>query len=412
MKTRLPWLALLLIAGLGASTLCVAQSLAPENHRVSVRVLDPAAPPLSQWRVKVYVSYRPLVEGSPNTTETTTSRANCATPSRFGSIVPSFKTCTVTRNREVQRMLPAAQMKAAGPNTLNLDVAPVIEDHGGTFAIADLVLAYMTCAKGCEDQRMDIRLSCYADDVDHGEVLADGVVLSYSRGAKAHPGVADCGLRLGDETTWSNRDTVIARIRGHFADEQQMVSHDLLSTFPAIPTPDNRWVWNAARGNNDLSDYCAIPEQQSYVNSTYYATLPPAVGWPYQHKTEVYVTSKPSGEVCTIWLTGTGDESYMRYFYNFADGQLVKAYTMDEPDDVSREWRWVNGEPWEFTRRQVPDSIAGHDAILYWHKTAAQLWPKRMDYQPNLKEFAALRAFAQQLYVRFPAKENAGEGPQ
>jgi hypothetical protein len=133
--------------------------------------------------------------------------------------------------------------------------------------------------------------------------------------------------------------------------------------------------------------------------------LPVAPGWPYTHEAEVYVTSKPSGEVCTIWLTGTDDETYLRYFYNFAGGKtLIKAYTSDEPDDVKREWVWVNGEPWQFTRRQMPDSVAGHDAIRFWHRTAAELWPKRMDYKPDLKEFKAVNDMAQQLLSRFPMK--------
>jgi hypothetical protein len=217
--------------------------------------------------------------------------------------------------------------------------------------------------------------------------------------------VATCGLKVGKEVNWSNRDMVMARVRGQYGDDQQMISHELLGTFSAIPTPDNGWVWNPARGNNDLSDYCVNNEQGGYVNTTYHATLPVSPGWPYRHEAEVYVTSKANGEVCTIWLTGSDDETYLRYFNNFAGGKtLVKAYTSDEPDDVSREWRWVNGEPWEFTRRQMPDSVAGHDAILYWHKTAAQLWPKRMDYKPDLKEFKALNEMAQVLLSRFPAK--------
>ncbi|WP_431484692.1 hypothetical protein [Pseudomonas solani] len=401
MKTSLPWLAPLLAICLGVPLPCAAQRLAAENHRVGVQVLDPDAPAVGTWRVKVHATYRPLVEGSPNTTETTTSRANCPS-SRFS--VPSLKRCTRTWSRTVWLKLPAAQVVTAGPHALDLDFAPVIEDHGGTFRIDSLALEYMTCAKGCEIERVDIPLSCYADDTEPGEVLAAGLLLSYSRGAKAAREVAECGLKVGREVGWANRETVMARVRGHFGDEQRMVSSELLNAFPAIPGADHRWRWNPATDRDLLDDRCPLPANQSYVNSTYFATLPVATGWPYRHEAEVYVTSKPNGEVCNIWLTGTGDEMYLRYFYSYQAGTLIQAATDGEADRVSREWRWANREPWEYTRRRMPDSVAGHDAILYWHRTAAEQWPKRMDYTPDFEEFKALNAFSQQLLERFPAK--------
>ncbi len=403
MNANRPCLALLLAACLGAPLPCAAQRLAAENHRVSLKVLAPDAPPVGTWRVKVNATYRPLVDGSPNTTETTTSRANCVSPSRFGTL-PSFKRCTRTLNRTVWLKLPPSQVMAAGPRTLELDFAPVIEDQGGTFRIDDLSLEYMTCAKGCEEQRMDIRLSCFADDTERGEILSNGLLLTYSRGARAAPEVADCGLKVGDEISWANRKTVLERVRGHFGDDQQMVSDELLDMFSAIPAPDGSWSWNPATRLDSLSQHCPLPDGQGYENSRYLATLPVSMGWPYRHEAEVYVTSKPNGEVCTIWLTGTDDEMYLRYFYTYQAGELVKVATSGEPDDVSREWRWAGGEPWAYTRRQMPDSVAGHDAILYWHKTAAQLWPKRMDHAPDFAEFSALGDLSRQLRERFPAK--------
>ncbi len=405
MHIRLSWLVLLLIANLAAPAMCMARPLAVEQHRVSVQVLDPAAAPVGHWQVKLHASYRPLVDGAPNTTETTTSRANCPPPPRYSlSILPSFERCTRTRERVVELKLPAAQIVAAEPKTLNLDFAPIIEDNGGTFRIDALVLDYMTCAKGCESTSLEIRLSCYADDVEPGEVLTDGLLLNYSRGAKAAAEVSACGLKAGNATYWASRDTVLARVRGHFGDDQQMVSNELLDAFTAIPGSDHRWQWNPAQGRGKFDESCSLPGNQSFVNSRYMANLPVAVGWPYRHTAEVYVASKPNGEVCSIWLTGTDDEMYLRYFYNFADGQLVNVSTRDEPDSISREWRWVNGQPWQYTHRQMPDSVAGHDTILYWHKTAAEQWPKRMDYTPDFKEFAALDELARQLLSQFPVK--------
>lgn len=403
MKHRFCWLALMAFSCFGVSSLCAAQPLGAENHRISVQVLDPAAVPVSQWQVKVQATYSPLTEGAPNTTETTTTRANCAQPSRFGgSLLPSFKRCTRTSDRTVEQALTGTQIFAPDAHTLNLDFAPVIEDHGGAFKVDEVYVDYMTCAKGCEPRRLEIHLTCY--DAEAGEVLSDGLLLTYSRGNKANPQVAQCGLHAGDEINWANRDTVMGRVRGHFGDAQQMVSNELLDVFSAIPGANHQWLWNPARGSGKFGDYCTLPDNQSYVNSLYTATLPATVGWPYQHEVEVRVYSKPDGTVCNIWLTGSGDETYLRYFYDFVDGKLMRVYTSGEPKDVTHVWRWVNGQPWEFTRRQVPDSVAGHDTILYWHKTAAEQWPKRMDYKPDVKEFAALSNFAQQLLSRFPVK--------
>ena len=205
MNANRPCLALLLAACLGAPALRGPAPGRREPPRQPAGA-GPDAPPVGTWRVKVNATYRPLVDGSPNTTETTTSRANCASPSRFGTLLPR---CTRTLNRTVWLKLPASQVMAAGPRTLELDFAPVIEDQGGTFRIDDLSLEYMTCAKGCEEQRMDIRLSCFADDTERGEILSNGLLLTYSRGARAAPEVADCGLKVGDEISWANRKTVL-----------------------------------------------------------------------------------------------------------------------------------------------------------------------------------------------------------
>ncbi len=391
-------LALLTVIALSAPALHAATPVAPENHRITLRTLDPNAVPVGQWRLKVWVSYAPLERGAPNTTETTTSSDNCKSSGAFNSGW-TLRRCTRTYDRSVSRTLPAAQMRAADARTLNLDFPPVVEDKGGVFGIEDVVLEYTTCAKGCAMERLDVRLSCWDEQVEAGEVLAEGMVFSYSRGAKANPATAQCGLHVGDETTWANQATVMQRVRGHFGDDQQMFSDHMLNIFTAIPTRDHSWQWNPARG--DHTTLCRLPDNQHYLSRDLVATLPVSLGWPYRHEVEIRVTSKPDGEVCTIWLSGTDDETYLRYFYTFDNGQLVMVSTDDEPDDVKREWRWANGEPWEYTRRQMPDSVAGHDAILYWHKVAAEQWPKQMDYSPDFKEFAGLKEFAGELVERF-----------
>jgi hypothetical protein len=406
MKTCLPWLPVVFLATLAATQLCAAQGLATENHRIRVHVLDPDAAPVSTWRVKLHATYRPLVQGAPNTTETTTSRANCSSASRLGgSIFTSFERCTRTRDRMLRIELPATQVTVADARTLDLNLAPVIEDHGGTFRIDDLTLEYMACANGCEEKRVEMSLTCFADDVEHGDVVAGGLVLNYTRGAQAPAEAAQCGLRAGNEIGWSNHDMVMTRVRGHYGPDQQRYSRELLNAFSAIPTADHRWLWNPARGKGPFDDYCTLPNDQSYENTRLMATLKPQVGWPFRHEAEVFIISKPNGEVCEISLTGTADETYLRYEYDYADGQLTKVSTSGEPDDVTRVWRWVKGEPWEFSRRQTPSSVAKQN-ILYWHKTAAEQWPERMDYTPDFEQFNALSTLSQQLLKRFAVKQN------
>ena len=60
----------------------------------------------------------------------------------------------------------------------------------------------------------------------------------------------------------------------------------------------------------------------------------------------------------------------------------------------------------EYIHKQDPDSVAGQENILYWHRLAAQEWPALMDYAPDLDEFAAQQAFAQHLLALFKAEKN------
>ncbi len=393
-------LTLLLLIALGAPSLHAAQPVAPENHRITLRTLDPNAAPVSQWRVKVRVGYNPLVEGSPNTTETTTSRSNCGVKPRF-DILPRFERCTSTRNRVVSSVLPAEQMRAVDAHTLNLDFAPVVEDGGGTFGIYEISMEYIECAKGCELRTVDFSLACWADGVERGEILAQGIVMSYSQGSRANPGVAECGLQKASNVPWASREEVMKRVRGHFGEEERTFSRDLLNAYAAVPTRENGWQWNPAQKARLHNDTCQLAPGETYLTSDSRVSLPVSAVWPYRNEVEVRVTRKPNGEVCSVWLSGSDDELYLRYFYTFENGQLITVSIDGEPDDVSREWRWVNGEPWEYTRRQMPDAIVGHDAILYWHKGAAEQWPERMDYSPDFEEFAGLKGFAGELVDRF-----------
>ncbi len=397
-------LTLLLLVSLSAPFLNAAQPVAPENHRITLRTLDPNAVPVGQWRMKVWAYYYPLEEGAPNTTVTTTSRDNCKGSGAFNRGW-SLRQCTNTYNRTVSRSLPAAQMRAANARTLNLDFAPVVEDQGAAFGITDVVLEYATCPKGCVVERVELGLSCWGEEVDPGEVVDNGMVMSYTHGAKANPATAKCGLQAPDTGTWTNRSNrakVMQYVRGHFGDEQHTFSKDMLTLFAAIPTRDGDWQWNPAQKPVPLYNNCPVAKGEYLVHSDLRASLPVSVGWPYHNEVDVSLTSKPNGEVCTVKLSGTGDELYRGYVYTFENGQLKHVSTDNEPGDVTREWRWVNGEPWEYTRR-VPGSGAGiaADKVVYWHRTAAQLWPERMDYSPDLKEFAALNKLAREMAERF-----------
>jgi len=91
----------------------------------------------------------------------------------------------------------------------------------------------------------------------------------------------------------------------------------------------------------------------------------------------------------------------VRIVYVFIDGHLRQVVT-DEPKDLRRTWRWVDDQPMEYIQRENHTSVAGSDDVLYWHKIAAQYWPKQMDYKPDFKAFAQQQAFAQALIQRYP----------
>ena len=170
-----------------------------------------------------------------------------------------------------------------------------------------------------------------------------------------------------------------------------------------FPPPTEAGAGTRRHASTRSATTCPLPDGQGYENSRYLATLPVSTGWPYRHEAEVYVTSKPNGEVCTIWLTGTDDEMYLRYFYTYQAGELVKVATSGEPDDVSREWRWAGGEPWEYTRRQMPDSVAGTTPSSTGTRPPPSCGPSAWTTRRTSRNSVPW-AISRQLHERFPAK--------
>ncbi|MHA6492131.1 hypothetical protein ACX0MV_02635 [Pseudomonas borbori] len=376
-----------------------------DASRISVQMLKPGGAPAEQWQASVVASYRPLEQGAEGTTVTTTSRDNC--PRSTGVVfvpLPSFGKCTRTFDRTVDLDLPARQISWADAQTINLDVQPVIEDGGAQYRVDALHLQLKPCEGDCEELSLTLDLSCYAGERTD-EIISQSLRLSYSNGSQVHADATACGLKKGDWYGWAGRDAIMARIRGHFGEAEGGISNDLLDTFTAFPTQDNRWIWNPTANLGSFSDFCPAGDG-GYANTDYQGQLSAEQGWPYGPDAEVRVFSKNNGEVCAIWLENNhphpeGYVTRVRYFVEFANGQLVQLHT-EEPDNLQRTWRYVDGQAMEYISRQDPDSVAGEDNVNYWHRLAAEAWPARMDYTPDLQEFAAQQAFAKVLLERFP----------
>ncbi|HLD68114.1 MAG TPA: hypothetical protein VJA19_19010 [Pseudomonas sp.] len=385
-------------------------ALQPEKARVAVQLLEPTEVPVERWRASVVASYRPLEPGAPGTQVTTKSRGNCQPNTGVVFIpLPSFERCKRSFDRTVEVRLPARQISLVGERSLNLDFDPLIEDGGARYLISDLYLELQPCEAECETIQLKVDLSCYAEEREN-EIIADRLQITYGNGSGIDPAAAECGLKRGDWPGWTSRAFIQSRIRGHFGEDVGFVSSDLLDSFTAIPTQANGWLWNPTARMGTFQDFCTLaPGENTYKNTVFKAQLSAEQGWSYAPDVEVMVYSTPAGKICAIWLDGTqpheGYESRVRYFYEFADGHLVQVRT-DEPENLERTWRFVGDQPMEYIHKQDPDSVAGQENILYWHRLAAQEWPALMDYAPDLDEFAAQQAFAQHLLALFKAEKN------
>lgn len=121
-------------------------------------------------------------------------------------------------------------------------------------------------------------------------------------------------------------------------------------------------------------------------------------------KVEMLIYRMASGELCEIVIDGTaqlGDITpYVRYTYLFKQGQLALLKT-EEADDTERWLRFENGEPLEYLRKHDPDSVAGGEDVVYWHRDAAREWPERMDFTPDWNEFKQAFSNAQALTEQY-----------
>jgi hypothetical protein len=369
-----------------------------DRDRVRFDLFAPDASLASGWRVAVQATYNPVNLTDPGTTLTTTSRRNCRPGSNVVFVpVPSFRKCENMVIRSESMQLPASQVSLAGERSIDVDFAPLLKVRGAEYRIASLNLSLLPCAQ-CKPITQDVTTDCYTDE-RQPEMLTRQFLLNYRKGVSSNPKAAQCGLDKGDWPAWTTRQSVQERIRSHFGEKNAMISSELLDSYGLIPTPDKGWVYNPTANLKDFSYLCLRP-----AATTYRARLEKSTQWPYDPNVEVSITLDDHGGICLYDLRGTDTGKYtsdVRIVYVFIDGHLRQVVT-DEPKDLRRTWRWVDDQPMEYIQRENHTSVAGSDDVLYWHKIAAQYWPKQMDYKPDFKAFAQQQAFALALIQRYP----------
>ncbi|MBX9756395.1 MAG: hypothetical protein K2X80_16675 [Pseudomonadaceae bacterium] len=376
---------------------------AADQSRISVQPLKPTKLAASLWQVAVVARYEPLIPGAPGTTSTTESRANC--PQQPYDFTPVLFKCQRTYARSVDLQLAPRQITLADDKTLNLDFAPLIKDGGADYQIANLSLQIQLCAAGCAQISTQLDISCFAGEERATEIFTQEFQLLYLGGPKVAGAASECGLKNREEFYWANRQTLLARLRGHYGAQERMISRELLDSFSAIATRNGQWIWNPTAFMGTFQDFCPI-SNGGYSNSDYQTQLASADGWPYDPSVTVRVHSKSNGEICAIRFDGSdthdGIQSSVTTFYEFAAGRLVQV-RVDGPGDVERTWRYVDDLPMEYIQRKQGD-LAQYDAdeVFYWHQLAAKEWPELFDYPPNLPEFATRQALARQFVQRFP----------
>lgn len=377
----------------------------PQGHdRITLQLLAPAATVTTQWRLRVIALYTPLDYSEPGATVTTSSYANCRQPATVVwapnlHLTPCER--TLTRSHEVK--LANHQLRAAGEQSFSIDFPLHVEDSDAHFGIDKLFVELATCESECGVIGQEVDITCW-DEERTDEIYSDQFHVTYQRNTdpaqKKH-----CGLMKGDWSGWVTRDVIMQRVHGRFGESDQMISGNLLDDFPIVPRRDNGWWSNRFYRYDTFQSFCKPPNNLGgYDRARTVTRLDKTLGWPQDENVEIYVYRLESGELCAIWLESVAEEgsytSGTRMDYEFDRGRLMQIRT-DEPNDLKRRWRYLDGQPYEYLRKQDTDSVYGGENILYWHRDAANEWPERMDYTPDFKEFAEQARIAEGLKKAF-----------
>lgn len=388
-----------------------------DNLRFNIDMLRPGVAPVEQWHVTATAVYRPLNPSAPGASETTRSRSNCHRSSGTVFIpLPNFEKCVSTHDVPIESRVPSQHISVNDAHSINIDMPGLIDKKtAGLYRLEFFRLELKPCAADCETQSLQIPLDCYAVDENQAQEMIVGEMrLAFLHEPDRKPETTECGLAKSS-FVGGDRDAIKARIRGHFGESEHMLISNLLDSFSAIPTPDNRWVWNPTAHLRDFQDFCPLPHdfRGGYDRADYSAVVGPKEGWPEGSTVQVYVYGKPGGELCSIELDGNvaykGMSPRKRVDYGFVNGNLIQVNVDDGSVNVKSTWRWVDGQPMEYIHRRTLGSVAGDEDVLYWHKLAAQQWPALMDYHPDMRQFATLQTRAAELRKRFPLKTMAAQ---
>jgi len=354
---------------------------------------------VQDWQVYAVAIYRPTGERTEDNTETSTSYGNCNSGRFNVNVLP----CTRTFDKALEKYLPKEQLSYNPQGQLAVDFSFDAVAGKSNYFLDEVYLNIKRC-KDCTETFFSVNMSCYAEDITP-ENLQQKMIVHLNHGSAVSKHAKNCGLKKESHVANFTRDTVMRVIKGHFSEQDHIPSFELLNTYFAIPTKQGGWIANKSHVGEFMADYCPLPMNTTGYNRTDLTPeLDQKVGWPYLPKVEMLVYRMESGELCEIVIDGTaqlGDITpYVRYTYLFKQGQLALLKT-EEADDTERWLRYENGEPLEYLRKHDPDSVAGGEDVVYWHRDAAKEWPERMDFTPDWNEFTQAIAHAQALTEQY-----------
>jgi hypothetical protein len=375
---------------LGQST-----TLNPQLSRFTLTNLDRY--PVKDWKVSAVGIYGLTSELTKQNTVTTSSRANCG----GGPNSYTLFSCKRTYAKALERNLPKQSISINEAGQLLIDV-PFEEQEGkSTYFMREVYVSVTKCAD-CIKESFNIELRCYQSDIAP-EILQNKLIMQLRHGDKVSAKTKQCGLGNQTYTGRFTRETALKVIKGHFSEDDLIPSYELLNTFFAIPTKQGGWMPNRSHVGETMGDYC--PTNNGYDRSELTPNLDQKMGWPYLPKVEMFIYRMATDNtLCEIVIDGTAQVGELRpsvrYTYIFKQGQLALMKT-EEADDTERWLRFEDGKPFEYLRKHDPDSIAGGEDVVYWHRDAAKEWPERMDFTPDWNEFTQALSYAKALETQY-----------